>query len=600
MSTIMISLKQRMMFVKILTFIMMVIIMGLTACSRQASNTTDSESSSSKVETAENEQDPAKETLEVQPTNSPTPYVSRIAVATEEVQVVWGKCGKDAEWSYDTGSKILYIEGKGIVDQKIKKTKGYVSDEGKKLEYSIKEIRIGEGITALDCGSLFQNIIKEEDAEEIKIILPDSLKKIGVGTFSQNDAEYIRHIHLPRKLRYIEGGAFWGIGDGAYPQAYSYKEDVENISNRYKKKLEITVDNKNPYYIVKNGVLFTKDAKKLVYYPPEKTDKVYRIPKSVTRIEPLAFAGNSFLKEVVLPKGLKVIGAGAFFNDHRLAKINLEQAKKLKRIYDFNGWSDKISGWTGVPEGQAEEVLYGDDEHYDDPAEDEKYKKDSYSLGTFAGTNLKSIQFPDDLQYVSYNTFKNCYHLKKISIGESYAGEINPDRIGDKKGFFLPDGSAKEIRVSERNRHYKVRNHILYSKDGKTVYKVLKSYCDSTLVLDKNVRKIASKAFSGAGKPRKVVALGNLKQISREAFAVSSIKSFEAYGDVDTIGIDAFFMCYSLQKFICHGTVKHVGAQAFYYAANLGELSLGKNIESIGTCAFEGCSGFKKPRVKKK
>lgn len=599
MSTIMISLKQRMMFVKILAFIiMMVIIMGLTACSGKASNTTDSESSSSKVGTAENGQDPAKETLEVQPTNSPTPYVSRFA--TEEAQVISGKCGKDAVWTYDTGSKLLQITGTGVVDQIIKKSKEYVTVYGIEQEYPVKKIRIGEGITALDAGLLFQNIIKEEDAEEIKIILPDSLEKIGVGVFSQRDAEYIRRIHLPCKLRYIEGGAFLGIGDGGNPQAYSYKKDVENISNRYKKKLKITVDNKNPYYTVKNGVLFTKDVKKLVYYPSEKIDKVYRIPESVTRIEPLAFAGNCFLKEVVLPKGLKVIGAGAFFNDHRLAKINLEQAKKLKRIRDFNGWKDKISGWTGVPEGQAEEILYGDDEHYNDPAEDATYKKDYYSRGTFAGTKLKSIQFPDGLKYVSYNTFKNCYFLNKIFIGESYAGEINPDRIGDKKGFFLPDGSAKEIRVSEKNMHYKVKNHILYSKDGKTVYKVLKSYCDSTLVLDKNVRKIASKAFSWTEKPKKVVVLGDLKQISRGAFEVSSIKSFEAYGDVDTIGIDAFFMCYGLKKFICHGTVKHVEAQAFYYAANLGELSLGKNIESIGAGAFEGCSGFKKPRVKKK
>lgn len=60
-----------------------------------------------------------------------------------------------------------------------------------------------------------------------------------------------------------------------------------------------------------------------------------------------------------------------------------------------------------------------------------------------------------------------------------------------------------------------------------------------------------------------------------------------------------FFMCYDLKKFICHGTVKHVGAQAFYYAANLKEITLGKNVKSIGTNAFEGCDGIKRPCVKK-
>lgn len=357
-------------------------------------------------------------------------------------------------------------------------------------------------------------------------------------------------------------------------------------------------------------MLFTKDIKTLVYYPSEKTDKVYRIPKSVIRIKPLAFARNSFLKEVILPDGLKEIGAGAFFNNHRLAKINLEQAKKLKRIQDFDGVKYKMSlgCWTGAPVGVGMEVLEESDERYHVPAEyrkdfygSAKVRKDYYFLGTFAGTNLKSIQFPERLKYAAYNTFKNCVRLKKISFGESYAGEVNPDRLCDKKGFSLPMWSAMEIQVSESNKHYKVRNHILYSKDGRTVYKALKSYQDATLVLDKNVQKIAREAFSGniAKKLRKVVVLGSLKQISREAFALGGIKSFEVYGNVDTIDVEAFFCCWELQKFICHGTVKNIGAQAFYYATNLRNLSLGKNIASIGAGAFDGCGGIKKPHVMK-
>ena len=309
-----------------------------------------------------------------------------------------------------------------------------------------------------------------------------------------------------------------------------------------------------------------------------------------------------------MPDGLKEIGAGAFFNNHRLAKINLEQAKKLKRIQDFDGVKYKISlgCWTGAPVGM--EVQEESDERYHVLAEyrkdfygSTKVLKDYYFLGTFAGTNLKSIQFPEHLKYAAYNTFKNCLRLKKISFGESYAGEVNPDRLCDKKGFSLPTWSAMEIQVSESNKHYKVRNHILYSKDGRTVYKALKSYQDATLVLDKNVQKIAREAFSGniAKKLRKVVVLGSLKQISREAFALGGIKSFEVYGNVDTIDVEAFFCCWELQKFICHGTVKNIGAQAFYYATNLRNLSLGKNIASIGAGAFDGCGGIKKPHVMK-
>ena len=116
-----------------------------------------------------------------------------------------------------------------------------------------------------------------------------------------------------------------------------------------------------------------------------------------------------------MPDGLKEIGAGAFFNNHRLAKINLEQAKKLKRIQDFDGVKYKISlgCWTGAPVGM--EVQEESDERYQVLAEyrkdfygSTKVRKDYYFLGTFAGTNLKSIQFPEHLKYAAYNTFKNC------------------------------------------------------------------------------------------------------------------------------------------------------------------------------------------------
>lgn len=585
-------------------FIIIAALTGLTACSGQTGGAADW--AGNVTEAAENTEREAQETSGAQGTGEA--QASEAPIVSEGPRVISGECGEAAVWTYDTGSKLLQITGTGIVNQRIKKSEEYVSEYGMKKRYPVKEIQVGEGITALDGGPLFLNVSKAKGAEEIKLSLPDSLERIGADTFDpgQFSAQYIRHIHLPCRVCDIEGGAFWGIGDEAAPQAYSYKEDVKQIAKKYKKEIHITVDDKNPYYAVKSGVLFTRDMKTLVYYPSEKTDKVYRIPKSVTHIKALAFARNSFLKEVVLPKGLKAIGAGAFFNNHRLTKINLEQAKKLKRIRDFDGVKYKISTncGTGVPAGIP---MPEEGEEYHNPAE---YRKDFYGsgrvlkeyyfLGTFAGTNLKSIQFPDRLKYVAYNTFKNCLRLKKISIGRSFAGEVNPDRLCDKKGFSLP-ASSMDILVSEKSKHYKVQDGILYSRDGRTVYKALRAYHGSALVLDKNVRKIAREAFSGtaAGKLQKVVVLGDLKQISREAFAVSRIKSFEVYGNVDTIGIDAFFMCYGLKRFVCHGTVKHVSAQAFYYAANLEKLSLGKNIVSIGTNAFDGCEGIKKPRVKK-
>lgn len=51
----------------------------------------------------------------------------------------------------------------------------------------------------------------------------------------------------------------------------------------------ITISDENPYYTVKDGVVFNKDMTELILYPQNKPGEVYEIPKSVTTIDPNAF-----------------------------------------------------------------------------------------------------------------------------------------------------------------------------------------------------------------------------------------------------------------------------------------------------------------------
>lgn len=606
-------LKRRVMFGNLLIFFLIVfVVMGLTACSGTGNPTANPVASEAKLtekkDVAKEMRKPqeTQELQEVQAASTLTPI--------EQAHIDTGRCGKDAVWTYDGNNRILYITGTGIVDGIINDSRGFREFNGSD-QIRVKEIHIEEGITALDAGPLFLNVYADDseelgsEMEEVKLFLPDSLEKIGAATFDYRDHPLgIRHIHLPCGVRYLDGGAFWGMGDDKMDY-YDGEEDRE------KKKLNITVDSSNPFYTVKDGVLFTKDQKTLVYYPSEKRDSVYHIPKSVTKIKPLAFARNFYLEEVVLPSDLKVIGAGAFYYNSLLSKINLEQAVKIKSIRDFDGIEHKIyrastgkeeaweSGYDADTESgycdfsECMQTIHG---YYRDTTQ---VRKDAYFLGTFEGTRLESISFSDELKYVSYNTFKGCADLKKISIGKSYAGEINPDNICDRKGFSLYSLPPLEIQVSGENPYYIVKNHVLYSRDGKVVYRVLSSYQNATLVLDKKVQKIARAAITGHTTPkilRKVIVLGDLKQISKVAFAASNIESFEVTGNVDQIAPAAFHTCNKLKRFICHGSVKHIGKEAFCYAENLEKLSLGKKIKSIGRDAFQGCRWIEKPRVKKK
>ena len=58
------------------------------------------------------------------------------------------------------------------------------------------------------------------------------------------------------------------------------------------------------------GVLYTKDGKKLIKAPAQMTGK-YIVPEGVEEIEAFAFQ-NSHFDEIILPDSLEKIGTGAF------------------------------------------------------------------------------------------------------------------------------------------------------------------------------------------------------------------------------------------------------------------------------------------------
>ena len=444
-------------------------IVGLSGCSQKSTDTTST-----------------KQAKEAQATPTSTPF-QYYASVDDEPRTISGKCGDNAEWSYNTGTKVLTISGSGAVDRAVDSDTTKQKIEGlaepyevkERITCSVKEIKIEEGITALAVSNLFGNVSKDEDAEEIKLSLPDSLERINANTFAPTkDAAYIRTIHLPRNVRYIEGGAFWRLG-------------ATDTSDTFKENLTITVDSKNPYYMTENNVLFTKDKKTLVYYPVEKTEQSYRIPKSVTKVEALAFSRNPSLKKVVLPTGITDIGAGAFYGDSKLSDINLAQAVNVKKLSDFDGVKAKLSYYdVGAPADAGEVSDEGDEDVINDekdlvsePDGSAKYLKEIAMLGTFAGTNLKEIQLPDSLKYAGYSTFYKCLCLKKITLGTGFAGQINPVNYCDENGFLLPDNKSTDcfdIRIPAGNKNYKVRDNVIYSGDGKTVYGVSKDYKKST------------------------------------------------------------------------------------------------------------------------
>ena len=140
-----------------------------------------------------------------------------------------------------------------------------------------------------------------------EIFIPDEYEGVPVtkiADFSATNLEDVTEITIGKNVREISD---WAFGNS-------------------KKVTKIEVDDNNPYLCDVEGVVYTKDMKVLLFYPPQKgvvTDKdengnevkyaSYEIPEGVESIRSKAFYKCSDLKEIKLPSTLKTIEEKAFF-----------------------------------------------------------------------------------------------------------------------------------------------------------------------------------------------------------------------------------------------------------------------------------------------
>ncbi len=139
------------------------------------------------------------------------------------------------------------------------------------------------------------------------IVIPDEYDGVPVTTikeFAAVNLEYAVKVTIGKNVKEIDD---WAFGNS------------RNI-------IEFDVDENNPYICDVDGVLYTKDMKTLLFYPPAaciqtETDEngnevkfiTYTIPEGVETIRSKAFYKCYELREITLPSTLKSIEEMAFF-----------------------------------------------------------------------------------------------------------------------------------------------------------------------------------------------------------------------------------------------------------------------------------------------
>jgi len=162
--------------------------------------------------------------------------------------------------------------------------------------------------------------------------VPENIKTIADGACK---GSRITALITSDSLRYIGYHAFW---DCRNLQTVRLGKSVQTLGRgpfRLCDELsEICVQEDNPYFAVKDGVLYDKQQTTVIRCPHRRSDSV-TLPASVTKISAYAFERCAELESVVIPEGCLFIGNSAFSTCEKLTDVALPESMEYIDHYAF-------------------------------------------------------------------------------------------------------------------------------------------------------------------------------------------------------------------------------------------------------------------------
>ena len=268
-------------------------------------------------------------------------------------------------------------------------------------------------------------LVKIETKEEGTITIPSEYNGLPVTALrykksvGDSSASYAVKIVIPDTVERIDAGFF--------SSCYFMKE--------------IEVGENNSAFVSVDGVMFSKDMKKLVKYPKSKEGSEYKVPEKVEEISERAFYMNSLVGKVTFPRSLRNIGDYAFCSCTALKEVVFGKGLKTIGKWAFN----------------------------DAPLQNVQLPSSVTEIGDSAFTPIEGfgpIVLPEKLVKLGYNAFAAPYSQSfrqdslKIPANLKISGKIM-------RGVLL--GSYE---TDDDNPYHSTDGGLLMSKDGTTLVAV--------------------------------------------------------------------------------------------------------------------------------
>ena len=405
--------------------------------------------------------------------------------------------------------------------------------------------------------------------------IPEGVENIYSKAFS--DCNKLNSLTIPKSVKTISGTAFL---------------DTTSLTN-------IVVDRRSPYFVYIDGILFSKDGRRVVHFFDNEGES-FEVPQCVKELDSYAFYGAKNLKEIILPSNLEKIGKACF--------MNCESLESMRVLDDFKNITDNTKGAFVMPYSLKEiddETFSGCSsmEHIVVPYDVTRIGKRAFDKCS----SLLDIDLPNCVSIIDEDAFRYCDGIKSIFVPS------NVREIGE--GAFSFCENLQEIKLQDNEHKYMSNDGILYCPETKTILQVLKGqestfivgdmvnrigkgafalcYDVENLLINKSVTSIGDNAFKNCNALTAISFQGNLKDLGKEAFSgCVRLSEVNNLGSIMEIREGTFNNCASLKYIAIPQTVGFIGKEAFNNCVSLKNITFPSNLDVICRWAFFNCSSL--------